>query len=145
MVKRGLGGEDLLCKSVFGHFVRGVPAEAAAHAQPFHGRAGWVGWVQPRSCRRLGQVERRFVSAISGELQKGRIRCGQSPGARGCWKARGQGEYLSLNTSSPCQGCFSGVWEHAKQEQHDGESSSTEAKASHGCRSDTLYCVLSRV
>lgn len=41
-------------------------------------------------------------------------------------------------------GCFSGLWEHAKQEFNMTLSPlPTEAKASHGCGSDSLYCVLS--
>ena len=41
-------------------------------------------------------------------------------------------------------GCFSGLCEHAKQELNVMVSPlSSEAKASHGCRSDSLYCVLS--
>lgn len=84
----------------------------------FHARAGWVGWTQPGISRGLWQVENKLVNAqFQGNYRKGGLGVGRTLGACGCLKACGQGEYLSPNTPSPCQGrvgYFSGLWEHAK-------------------------------
>lgn len=49
-------GEQPFCvmlNSVFKCFLKVACDEAAADSQPFHARAGWVGWVQPGISRGL--------------------------------------------------------------------------------------------